>query len=137
MNDRIPADFQYSTTDLAIVAMLAMPLLPTPIATREAGFSLAANGDSESCVRTSAGMSRIARSGKFWLTKRSRENCIAGSITNLGLNNSYLSQTVAQQQLAAVSRGVLRPHVLTHTMPEVAVAQAHTARRRDEVDVGH
>src|SRR6058998_159375 len=77
MNGRIPADFQYSTTALAIVAMLAMPRLPTPMATREAGFSLAANGDSESCLRTSAGMSRIARSGKFWLTKRSRENCMA------------------------------------------------------------
>jgi hypothetical protein len=65
MNGFIPCDFQYSTTDRTMVAMLVIPRLPTPIATREPGLNRDANGADDSSLRTVAGMSRIALSGKF------------------------------------------------------------------------
>src|SRR5438105_15617766 len=60
-----------------MVAMLVMPRLPTPIATRAPGFSREAKGAADNSFRTVAGMSRMLRSGKFWRTSRRRENCIA------------------------------------------------------------
>src|SRR4051794_16470859 len=51
-----------------MVAMFAIPRLPTPMATVAPGFRRAANGLEESCERTSAGMSAILWVGKFWRT---------------------------------------------------------------------
>ena len=65
----IARDFQYSTTALTMVAMFAMPRLPTPSATRAPGWSFDPKPEDESCECTSPGMSWMRRSGKCWRTK--------------------------------------------------------------------
>ena len=56
-------------TARTMVAMLVMPRLPTPMATRAPGFNLDANCAEVSSFRTAAGISAMERSGKFWRTK--------------------------------------------------------------------
>ena len=51
---RMPRDFQYSATERTMVAMLAMPRLPTPMAMRDPGFRFAPKP---------AGSFRVARGG--------------------------------------------------------------------------
>jgi hypothetical protein len=53
------------TTAPAMVAILAMPRLPTPMATRDPGFTREPNDEAASCLCTSLATSRIARSGNF------------------------------------------------------------------------
>src|SRR5579864_5950871 len=59
-----------------MVAILAMPRLPTPMATRDPGFKREPNRDAESWCRTSPATSRIARSGNFWRTGSKRGTCM-------------------------------------------------------------
>src|SRR5208337_3102822 len=55
-----------------------------PMATRALGFTRPAKSAAESCLRTSAAMSGIARSGNFWRTNRRRGNCIIDFYCNRG-----------------------------------------------------
>src|ERR1051326_275390 len=61
-----------------MVAMLWMPRLPTPIATRDPGFSRDANSLAPSRLCTSAGPSGMWRSGNFWRMTRRRGNRMMG-----------------------------------------------------------
>src|SRR5271163_4797075 len=66
-------------TERTMVAMLAMPRLPTPMAMREPGGRLASKCPAVSSRRRAPGMSEMERSGKCCRMGRSRWNGILES----------------------------------------------------------
>src|SRR5713101_8165845 len=72
INGFAPFDFQKSTTERTIVAILVMPRLPTPIATRAPGLARPLKGEFTSSLKTAGRTSRMPRSGKCWRTSRRR-----------------------------------------------------------------
>src|ERR1700683_3993315 len=74
MKGLYPASFQYATALRTMVAILAIPRLPTPMAIRPPFLGIELNSEEPSCFLTSVGRSAMLRSGRHWRTGSMREN---------------------------------------------------------------
>src|ERR1041385_5804310 len=74
MKGFMPFSFQKATTEWTMVAMLAMPRLPTPMATLEPGARCAPNLELVSSRKIVPGMSEIFLSAKCCRTDTKRGN---------------------------------------------------------------
>src|SRR5262245_4127432 len=82
INGRAPFDFQKSTTERTIVAMLLIPRLPTPMPTRAPGCRRPPKGERASSSATAERTSSMLRSGNFWRTNRRPGNSMQGIISS-------------------------------------------------------